>query len=559
MKKIIIAAVTVFVISQVAKAQNVGIGTTTPNASALLDITATNKGVLIPRVTNAQMIAIASPANGLLVYNTDSAAFAYRTLSQWVFLKGNNTASNDWSTKGNAGTDTSKNFIGTTDNVNVIIKRNNERSGILTISNTSFGYRALRATRANSSSNTAIGAEALQANDDGNQNTAIGRSALSSNISGIGNIANGYQALYSNEIGSYNTASGGNALYFNTSGSQNTAYGFRALNFNETASNNTAVGANTLFFNLNGYSNVAVGIEALFGNRNRSNLVAIGDSALYNNGTGVVNNEEATANTAVGSKALYTNTTGYDNTAVGYRALNTNSSGKSNTAIGGAAMFYNTSGSFNSAFGKNALGLSAGEGNTAIGYSALLSNIGNYNTVVGMYAIGADLSAGSNNTALGYQAGSINTGSGNVFLGYRAGESETGSNKLYISNSAADSANTLVYGAFDYKLLQVNGRLKINVPETTVGLDLGAAAIKVSGTNPSVFTVTATAAAIDLVIPNTSMANSATDILIVTHSLNFNKGMAPGVFWNGTNWLIFLESGAAHTVGEKFNVMVIKQ
>ena len=52
-------------------AQNVGIGTNTPHASAILDITSTTKGLLAPRLTNEQMITMPSPANGLLIYNTD--------------------------------------------------------------------------------------------------------------------------------------------------------------------------------------------------------------------------------------------------------------------------------------------------------------------------------------------------------------------------------------------------------------------------------------------------------------------------------------------------------
>ena len=54
----------------------VGIGTTTPNASAKLDITSTNKGFLPPRVTltgTADVSTIVSPATGLFIYNTASA------------------------------------------------------------------------------------------------------------------------------------------------------------------------------------------------------------------------------------------------------------------------------------------------------------------------------------------------------------------------------------------------------------------------------------------------------------------------------------------------------
>ena len=51
--------------------QNVGIGTTTPDASSMLDVTSTSKGMLVPRMTTAQRTAIAAPTNGLLVYDTN--------------------------------------------------------------------------------------------------------------------------------------------------------------------------------------------------------------------------------------------------------------------------------------------------------------------------------------------------------------------------------------------------------------------------------------------------------------------------------------------------------
>src|SRR5439155_16631123 len=49
-----------------------GIGTTTPDASSLLDVTSTTKGVLVPRMTKTERDAIASPATGLLIYQTNS-------------------------------------------------------------------------------------------------------------------------------------------------------------------------------------------------------------------------------------------------------------------------------------------------------------------------------------------------------------------------------------------------------------------------------------------------------------------------------------------------------
>lgn len=56
---------------------NVGIGTTTPNASSVLDLTSTDKGMLVPRLTTLQRNAVISPAQGLLVYDTDVQCFFY--------------------------------------------------------------------------------------------------------------------------------------------------------------------------------------------------------------------------------------------------------------------------------------------------------------------------------------------------------------------------------------------------------------------------------------------------------------------------------------------------
>ncbi len=54
-----------------------GIGTATPNASAKLEIAATDKGLLIPRMTSTQRGNITSPANGLLIYQTDGVVGFY--------------------------------------------------------------------------------------------------------------------------------------------------------------------------------------------------------------------------------------------------------------------------------------------------------------------------------------------------------------------------------------------------------------------------------------------------------------------------------------------------
>jgi hypothetical protein len=64
-------------------AGTVGIGTTTPDASALLDVQSTTKGVRMPNMTTAQKDAIASPALGLMVFDTTLGKLSVRTASAW--------------------------------------------------------------------------------------------------------------------------------------------------------------------------------------------------------------------------------------------------------------------------------------------------------------------------------------------------------------------------------------------------------------------------------------------------------------------------------------------
>jgi len=67
-------------------AGKVGIGNITPAASAALDVTSTTAGVLFPRMTGTQRDAIASPANGLVLYNTTTDKLQVRAGGAWVDL-----------------------------------------------------------------------------------------------------------------------------------------------------------------------------------------------------------------------------------------------------------------------------------------------------------------------------------------------------------------------------------------------------------------------------------------------------------------------------------------
>ena len=61
----------------------VGIGTTTPDPSSILEIESSTLGMLTPRMTTAQRNAITNPANGLLVYDTDFGLFYFYDSTSW--------------------------------------------------------------------------------------------------------------------------------------------------------------------------------------------------------------------------------------------------------------------------------------------------------------------------------------------------------------------------------------------------------------------------------------------------------------------------------------------
>lgn len=85
MKKYILSVIALCSAITAFTQQNVGIGTNTPDQSAVLDLVATDKGMLVPRVTQLQRLAIVNPARGLLVYDLTADCFYYFT-NVWIPL-----------------------------------------------------------------------------------------------------------------------------------------------------------------------------------------------------------------------------------------------------------------------------------------------------------------------------------------------------------------------------------------------------------------------------------------------------------------------------------------
>ena len=80
---------TAFIAVNLTAFAQVGINTNTPEASAALDVTSTEGGILIPRLTETQRDAIASPATGLMIFQTDeTTGFYFYDGAAWAQLEG---------------------------------------------------------------------------------------------------------------------------------------------------------------------------------------------------------------------------------------------------------------------------------------------------------------------------------------------------------------------------------------------------------------------------------------------------------------------------------------
>ncbi|MFZ1799948.1 MAG: tail fiber domain-containing protein [Chitinophagaceae bacterium] len=454
-----------------------GIGTASPDSSSLLEIKSSNKGLLIPRMVKNKRDAIASPATGLLIYQTNSTpGFYYFDGTAWQAVAGTSSSSSPWTvngtkifyTKGNVGIglqapaypldvkgdinissgsvfriNKQQVFKDDAPNQNMFVGDN---AGIL-----NTGYN-----------NTAVGPLSLNKNTIGNYNTAVGANSLTANTSGVSNTAVGEKVIFSNTTGSYNTAIGSGALYTGTTTNDNVAIGYQSL-YKSNAGDNVAIGYRSMYNNT-AYSNTAIGSLALYSNTTGSGNLAVGAGALYSNTT-------ASTNTAVGYNSQHLNTSGSANTSLGWASLDINAGGFNNTAIGKAAMENNVSGAYNTAVGSTALLNNTGSSNTAVGEKALQANTsGSYNTALGSGALQNNATNGgtaigfqslfsttSGNycTALGYQAGYSNTSGGvNLFLGEQAGYANTtGSFNCYggfhagYSNTTASFNSYYGYGA----------------------------------------------------------------------------------------------------------------
>mgnify|MGYP000936340630 CR=1 FL=1 len=223
----LLALVVVSFTMPMVKAQ-VGVGTTTPHASAQLEVQATDKGMLVPRMTTSQRNAISSPATGLLVYDNTVDSFFYYNGTAWIGMATNGTSS-EFQRFGNVVSNTTDlandnfvfgstsldNITGTTDDDNRFFFNKSKgafRAGSATGSywnDDSLGTNSFASgynTKAIGGYSTAMGANTTAS---GYSSTAMGSNTTASgNFStamGVGTTASG---TYSTAMGYYTTASG---------------------------------------------------------------------------------------------------------------------------------------------------------------------------------------------------------------------------------------------------------------------------------------------------------------------------------------------------------------
>lgn len=242
-------------------AKYIGIGTATPDTNALLDLTSSSKGLLIPRMTTSQRLAIPSPDEGLLVYDLIYHQFYYHTNQTWSTIL-----------KSKAGVDDGNYIIAIGDSALIV---NSPGSGGL--HNIAVGSNALKANTSGYN-NLAFGTGALSSASTAYNNIAIGSGALNEHLTGNDNIAIGYHASNTGIGASYNIGIGGYTLNSTTNAVDNVALGYNSQFSLTTGDNNASIGSSSGFNNQTGSGNVFIGNEAGY-NETGSNKLYIDNAA----------------------------------------------------------------------------------------------------------------------------------------------------------------------------------------------------------------------------------------------------------------------------------------
>ena len=482
-------------------AQNIGINATgaAPAASAMLDIVATDKGLLIPRValtaTNAAG-PVTSPATSLLVYNTATAGsspnnvvpgYYYWNGTAWIALLNSTSSLNAWNVIGNSGTTAGTNFVGTTDAVDFVLKTNNsEKARITSSGNVGIGTSTFDGTNPerflvnpgvttsvnsivgkgsinsylqlniqNQSTGTSASSDVVATSDNGSETTnfidmGINGSTYTGGVMGTANDAYLYNVGQNLLIG---TGTAARSLVFMTGGTA------QAINerMRIDGSGNIGVGTNSPAFKLDVNGTIGTGKASttngslVFSNSTNGNTITVNSGATTTSYAVTLPPVQGAASTVItnnGSGVLTWNT--FAAASGGWSILgNTGTSSSTNflgTTDNQALSFrvnnlpsgkIETSATANTAFGYQSSQNNTGTANTSFGSQTLQANTsGVNNTAFGSSSLKANLT-GTSNTGIGASALLVSTGSSNTAVGSFAMQSNVGgSNNAAVGNSA---------------------------------------------------------------------------------------------------------------------------
>ena len=373
----------------------VGIGTTNPDESSVLEIFSADKGILIPRIalsgTN-DTNTVANPVTSLLVYNTNNTTgstqveegFYYWDGSKWVGLMkmDANSVGVGWLTSGNSGTDPSNNFVGTLDNQVLMFRTNNtERIEISHKSQIEYF---------NNGNSVFLGHDAGE-NDNlsDNQNVYIGKSSLGTPNS-EGNVLVGYDT--------------------NTNSNYAVALGYKAK---PIQNNSIAIGKEAV---ADANNTLSIGWLA---KSSKSDAIALGRST----------NADEDAAIAIGEVAY---AGGVNSISIGRNAISTKTGGVAIGLNGYADDGYGVS------IGTNSRAIS--QSTTAVGHNAVADNFG-----AAAYGLNAHA---NNNNALSMGRSSKAESENAIAIGTNSTVNSNGSNGIALGTGArADGNNAAAYGS----------------------------------------------------------------------------------------------------------------
>ena len=455
-----------------------------PATSAMLDVSSISKGFLPPRMNTTQRTGIASPATGLMVFDTDLNELYVRVPGLWRKASQASVP---------------------------LVMSGNDGSGVIQGYSTGSGY----AIYGYSSSNYGV----------------LGGSSTGSAVRGISGSGSGVEGTSTSGIGVYATSSFNSGIEGYATNPTPTTHKYGVLGRNMSS---------------NGFGYGLAGIhdgsgEAVWGYSNQGNGILAETSASAGTFKAAV---KALGNATVGVWG----TSNSDAGVLGQSSSGIGVKGSGNQGVSG-------DGTATGVFGTTSTGTGVfGRSDTFRGVwgRGITTGDGVYGDATTGNAIrGEASSSGTGGYFRSVTGEAIDASTGNNFA-IRADNNSSSLATGSFANIGLGTAVKIIGGA---SALEITGGIKVS------GNATNKAAFKII-TNTAVGGNTTSN---ELKIPNTTLANSATDILIVTHNsvpissafIILNKAF--GVYWDNSSWNIFLEDMTAMPNNVTFNVLVIKQ